>query len=117
MAMSAICAPVYARSLIAAVFRRSCKFVVTPKGGSASPDRLSTFRIHLFWVVALGSGFLASIALNNTHVAMRTWTLLALTIAVAPVAIWAFTEYQTKRQSQLSGDEPDDVLVATTTGS
>ncbi|MCK1797533.1 cellulose synthase catalytic subunit [Streptomyces sp. XM4193] len=118
MAMSAICAPVYARSLIAAVFRRACRFVVTPKGGSASPDRLSTFRIHLFWAALLGSGFLASVVLDHTHVAMRTWTVLALVITAAPIAIWAFTEYRSRRgSSEPPQDEPQKELVMTSTGS
>ncbi|UGY93686.1 glycosyltransferase family 2 protein [Streptomyces gobiensis] len=117
MAMSAICAPIYARSLIAALCRGACKFVVTPKGGTASPDRLSTFRIHLFWVVVLGTGFLASIVHGNTHVAMRTWTVLALVISLAPLAIWAFTEFCAKRRSSEPEGEREPALVATYTGS
>ncbi|MBB1243351.1 glycosyltransferase [Streptomyces durbertensis] len=120
MAMSAICAPVYLRSLVGAVFRRDCRFVVTPKGDTASPDRLSTFRIHLFWVVVLGSGFAASVVLDHTHVAMRTWTVLALVIALAPVAIWCFTQYRDRRERPAPQHESAPALVtstATTTGS
>ena len=40
MVMSALSAPIYARSLMDAVLRRKSKFVVTPKGDSASPDTL-----------------------------------------------------------------------------
>ena len=54
MVMSALSAPIYARSLIDAVLRRKSKFVVTPKGDSASPDTLfGTFRIHLFFIAGL----------------------------------------------------------------
>ncbi len=44
MAMSALSAPIYLKSLGAAVLRRPSRFVVTPKGGDASPDRVLTFR-------------------------------------------------------------------------
>lgn len=40
MMMSALSAPVYARSLLDAVLRRGSSFVVTPKGDSSSPDTL-----------------------------------------------------------------------------
>ena len=52
MVMSALSAPIYARSLIDAVLRRKSKFVVTPKGDSASPDSLSAPSVHLFWVLS-----------------------------------------------------------------
>src|SRR5690606_10028872 len=67
MLMSALCAPVYARSLLDAVLRRPSRFVVTPKGNSASPDRLATFRLHLGWAALLGGAFLTSVALDHTH--------------------------------------------------
>lgn len=117
MAMSAICAPIYARSLLAAVFRRDCRFVVTPKGGSASPDRLSTFRIHLVWIGLLGSGLAASVVLDHTHAAMRTWTVLALAIALAPVVIWSLTELRTRRGDRLPRSEHGPALAVTTSGS
>jgi hypothetical protein len=48
MIMSALSAPLYARSLLDAALRRKSSFVVTPKGDSSSPDTLfGTFRIHL----------------------------------------------------------------------
>ncbi|MCX2967347.1 MULTISPECIES: glycosyltransferase family 2 protein [Streptomyces] len=117
MAMSAICAPIYARSVVAAVLRRGCGFVVTPKGATASPDRLSTFRVHLLWCGVLGSGFLASFALGHTHVAMRTWTVLALLIALAPVAMWSLSEYRTKRPRPKPREEREPALVATSSAS
>jgi hypothetical protein len=89
MLMSALCAPVYARSLLDALLRRRSGFVVTPKGRSASPDRTATFRLHLEWAALLGVAFLASLVLGHTHVAMRTWTLLALAVSLAPVTVWA----------------------------
>ncbi|NEB80910.1 glycosyltransferase [Streptomyces sp. SID14478] len=92
MAMSAISAPIYLKSLGAALLRRPSRFVVTPKGGDASPDRLLTFRIHLCWAAVLATSLAASVVLGHTHVAMRTWAVLALCIAVAPVGVWLFTQ-------------------------
>ncbi|WP_165906310.1 cellulose synthase catalytic subunit [Streptomyces sp. Z26] len=97
IAMSALSAPIYARSLAAAVFRRPCRFVVTPKGGSASLDQPATFRTHLAWAGVLGGSLLASVALGHTHAAMRTWSVLALAVALAPVAAWWYGEYRVGR--------------------
>ncbi|MPY60504.1 glycosyltransferase family 2 protein [Streptomyces spongiae] len=89
MAMSAISAPIYLWSLGAALVRRPCRFVVTPKGDDASPDRLLTFRVHLSWAAVLASSLAASIFLDHSHVALRTWAVVALVISLAPVAVWA----------------------------
>ncbi|MFF8553293.1 glycosyltransferase family 2 protein [Streptomyces sp. NPDC015501] len=97
MAMSALSAPVYLRSLGSAVLRTDGRFVVTPKGGQASPDRLLTFRIHLFWAAVLLSSLAASVVLDHTHAAMRTWAALGLAISLAPVAVWAWTVRQDRR--------------------
>ncbi|MFE2654380.1 glycosyltransferase family 2 protein, partial [Streptomyces sp. NPDC059346] len=97
MAMSALSAPVYLRSLGSAVLRTDGRFVVTPKGGQASPDRLLTFRIHLFWAAVLLSSLAASVVLDHTHAAMRTWAALGLAICLAPVAVWAWTVRQDRR--------------------
>ncbi|MEU4095017.1 cellulose synthase catalytic subunit [Streptomyces sp. NPDC026673] len=92
MVMSALSAPIYARSLMDAVLRRKSRFVVTPKGDSASPDRLlSTFRIHLFWLLVFGGSLAASFFNNHTHVAMRTWATLAFVLALAPMAVWSLS--------------------------
>ncbi|MQY12052.1 hypothetical protein SRB5_21810 [Streptomyces sp. RB5] len=99
MAMSAMSAPVYLKSFTDALLRRPSRFVVTPKGGTATADQPATFRIHLFWVAVLGVSFLASVVLGHTHAAMRTWALLALCIALAPVAVWAWTEWAERRRT------------------
>ncbi|MEU1617938.1 cellulose synthase catalytic subunit [Streptomyces sp. NPDC005722] len=92
MVMSALSAPIYARSLMDAVLRRKSRFVVTPKGDSASPDRLlSTFRIHLFWLLVFGGSLAASFFNGHSHVAMRTWATLAFVLALAPVAVWSLS--------------------------
>ncbi|MET7763568.1 glycosyltransferase family 2 protein [Streptomyces sp. NPDC005393] len=89
MLLSALSAPIYAKSLCDAVLRRSSRFVVTPKGDSSSPDRLSTFRIHLLWAGVFGSSLTGSFFLGHTHAAMRTWAVLALALCLAPVVIWS----------------------------
>ncbi|CAL9562215.1 glycosyltransferase family 2 protein [Streptomyces sp. enrichment culture] len=97
MAMSALSAPIYLKSLGEAIVRRPSRFVVTPKGGTASADRLLTFRIHLMWAAVLVTSLAASVALGHTHAAMRTWAVLATVIALAPVTVWAWTELRERR--------------------
>ncbi|MFF8670630.1 glycosyltransferase family 2 protein [Streptomyces sp. NPDC015242] len=100
MAMSALSAPIYLKSLGEALLRRPSRFVVTPKGGDASPDRPATFRIHLFWAGLLATSLAASVALDHTHAAMRTWAVLAMVISLAPAGVWAATvlkEYRERR--------------------
>ncbi|MDT3396628.1 cellulose synthase catalytic subunit [Streptomyces sp. B1866] len=101
MIMSALAAPVYARSLTDAALRRRSRFVVTPKGDSASPDTLlGTFRIHLFFLVVFGGGLVASYVLDHSHPAMTLWASLALTISAAPVIAWRWTVRQDARRAR-----------------
>ncbi|GAA2914352.1 cellulose synthase catalytic subunit [Streptomyces thioluteus] len=88
MLMSALSAPMYARSLGQALLRRRSRFVVTPKGDSASPDRVVTFRTHLTWAGVLTLALVASVVLSHAHTAMRVWALLGLTTALLPLAVW-----------------------------
>ncbi|MFI5983252.1 glycosyltransferase family 2 protein [Streptomyces sp. NPDC051555] len=116
MAMSAICAPVYLKSLGSAVLRTRGSFVVTPKGGDASPDRLATFRIHLFWALVLIASLAASVRYDHTHVAMRVWAVLALCITLAPLAVWSTTRLRARRAGGRSGghepgEEPEAALA------
>ncbi|MCX3063577.1 glycosyltransferase family 2 protein [Streptomyces beihaiensis] len=122
MAMSALSAPVYLRSLGGALLRRPCRFVVTPKGGDVSPDRVLTFRIHLFWAAVLSASLAASVVLSHTHVAMRTWAVLALCIALAPLVVWALTERRRAATAAtavttLSGPQPEPALAVASGGS
>jgi hypothetical protein len=92
MVMSALSAPVYARSLADAVLRRRSRFVVTPKGDSASPDTLfGTFRIHLFFVAVFGGSIAAGIVRGHAHPAMLTWACLALLITASPILVWRWS--------------------------
>lgn len=101
MVMSALSAPIYLKSLGSALLRTRGRFVVTPKGGSASPDRVLTFRIHLYWAVVLVASLVASVHFDHTHAAMRTWAVLALVITLAPVTVWAWTLLRDRRARTL----------------
>ncbi|MEU2179430.1 glycosyltransferase family 2 protein [Streptomyces thermolilacinus] len=125
MAMSALSAPVYLRSLTSAVLRTSGRFVVTPKGGRASPDRLLTFRVHLGWAAVLAVSLLASVHFGHTHAAMRTWAVLALAVSLAPVAVWAWATVRERRAATgrataalpaAEHGEDADAVLATTPG-
>jgi hypothetical protein len=98
MVMSALSAPVYARSLADAVLRRRSRFVVTPKGDSASPDTLlGTFRIHLFFVAVFGGSIAAGIVRGHAHPAMLTWACLALLISASPILVWRWSLRRERR--------------------
>ncbi|MFE0698920.1 glycosyltransferase family 2 protein [Streptomyces sp. NPDC058872] len=97
MGMSALSAPVYLASLGSALLRTRGRFVVTPKGGEASPDRIATFRIHLFWAAVLVAALLASARYGHTHAAMRTWAALALLVTLAPIALHAYATVRNRR--------------------
>jgi hypothetical protein len=114
MAMSALCAPIYLKSLTSALLRTQGRFVVTPKGGEASPDRPATFRIHLYWAAVLAVSLLASVILDHTHAAMRTWAVLALGIALAPVGVWGWGLLQERRaRARLRAPEPGSPVRVT----
>ncbi|MGW7091398.1 glycosyltransferase [Streptomyces sp. NPDC054874] len=113
MAMSALSAPIYARSLMDAVLRRKSSFVVTPKGDSSSPDTLfGTFRIHLFFIVVFGASIISSFFLGHSHPAMVTWATLALLITAAPIIGWRHTiraekkKRRGRRRAGSSGPRP-----------
>ncbi|MEU8525056.1 cellulose synthase catalytic subunit [Streptomyces sp. NPDC048629] len=102
MMMSALSAPIYARSLLDAVLRRKSSFVVTPKGDSSSPDTLfGTFRVHLFFVAVFGGSLAASFVLGHDHPAMITWATLALLITAAPILAWAYGLRAAKRAARV----------------
>ncbi|AEM86101.1 glycosyltransferase family 2 protein [Streptomyces violaceusniger] len=106
MLLSALSAPIYAKSLCDAALRRTSRFVVTPKGDSSSPDRLSTFRIHLLWAGVFGSSLVSSFFLGHAHPVMRTWAVLALALCLAPVAIWSVGLLRRGRKRPARGTVP-----------
>ncbi|MEU4494743.1 cellulose synthase catalytic subunit [Streptomyces sp. NPDC023998] len=116
MVMSALSAPIYARSLMDAVLRRKSKFVVTPKGDSSSPDTLfGTFRIHLFFILVFGGSMAASFFNGHSHPAMITWATLALLITAAPIFAWRHgirTEKKKRRKRHGGGQAPAEQAPA-----
>jgi hypothetical protein len=98
MVMSALCGPIYAASLLQALFRLRSRFVVTPKGDSASPDRLATFRIHLLWAAVFGGAVGASFLTGYNHVAMRSWACIALLFSLLPPAIRVVDTVRARRR-------------------
>ncbi|MFF3113955.1 glycosyltransferase family 2 protein [Kitasatospora sp. NPDC057904] len=97
MVMSALSGPVYAAALVQAALRLRSRFVVTPKGGSASPDRFSTFRLHLFWTVVFGAAIVASFFTGHDHAAMRTWAFIALVLTLLPLLVTAADTVRRRR--------------------
>ncbi|GAA1680130.1 glycosyltransferase family 2 protein [Streptomyces yatensis] len=101
MVMSALAAPIYARSLLDTVLRRKSRFVVTPKGDSASPDTLfGTFRTHLFFLAVFGGSLASSFYFGHSHPAMTVWASIALAVTAAPIIAWRWTVRQEKRNPQ-----------------
>lgn len=127
MVMSALSAPIYARSLFDTVLRRKSKFVVTPKGDSSSPDTLfGTFRVHLFFLLVFGGSLVASFVLGHSHPAMVTWAVLAMLITAAPIFAWRLSVRKEKRgrgekqtqgekQGQGQGQAADTAVAASAT--
>ena len=87
MCMSVMAAPVYVVALVQSALKRSSSFVVTPKGGLSSADRLATFRLHLGWaamlVIALGLSFAGS----RPESSMRLWSAMLVAVCLTPLAI------------------------------
>jgi len=90
MVVSAITAPIYARSLIKVVFRRKLRFDVTAKGSSASPDRLWTFRYSLAWAIVPIVILALAVTHQRPYPMMIAWTGVILTVCLMPVVIWLF---------------------------
>ena len=106
MVMSALSAPIYVTSLIGAALRRPSKFVVTPKGDSASPDQIATFRIHLWWAAIFGGGLLLTVFwTGHIHLVMTLWGILALVICLGPLTTWAWNLRAVKAGPRTAGDE------------
>jgi cellulose synthase/poly-beta-1,6-N-acetylglucosamine synthase-like glycosyltransferase len=101
MAVSALTAPVYARSLLKVAFRRKLSFNVTAKGSSASPDRLWTFRYSLIWAAVPLVLIVTALIQHRPYPMMLAWTAVIGGVCLAPVAIWLFDRART-RASQLS---------------
>jgi hypothetical protein len=100
MVLSAITAPIYARSLIKVVFRRRLRFDVTAKGSSSSPDRLWTFRYSLAWAVVPIVILVIAITHDRPYPMMIAWTGVILAVCLAPVGIWLFDRARSGRGTE-----------------
>jgi cellulose synthase/poly-beta-1,6-N-acetylglucosamine synthase-like glycosyltransferase len=88
MLVSALTAPIYARSLIKVVFRRKLSFNVTAKGSSTSVDRLRTFRYSLMWAVVPVAIMTVAVLNRRPYPMMMVWTGVILAVCLAPIWIW-----------------------------
>ncbi|EDY54437.1 MULTISPECIES: cellulose synthase catalytic subunit [Streptomyces] len=109
MVMSALSAPLYAKALVDSLLRRKSKFVVTPKGDSASPDRwFATFRYHWYFILIFGGSIGAGIALGHSHPAMIIWATFAMLITATPIFTWRHMLRQAKKKP---ADAPPEAVV------
>src|SRR4051812_45276330 len=107
MMMSALSAPLYAKALVDSLLRRKSKFVVTPKGDSASPDRwFATFRYHWYFILIFGGSIGAGVALGHSHPAMIIWATFALLITATPIITWRHMLRQAKKKPAAVAEEP-----------
>lgn len=97
MLMSTLSTPIYVSSYLGALLRRRAGFVVTPKGDSASPDRLLTFQQSLRWAAFYVALLIAAPIGGHVDGAMWLWPSLNLVICLLPPAIWAAQEYRRRR--------------------
>jgi hypothetical protein len=118
MVMSALSAPLYAKALIDSVLRRKSKFVVTPKGDSASPDTLfGTFRYHWYFIVIFGGSITAGLVLGHAHPAMIIWATFALLITASPIFAWRHSLREARKKPAAAAPaephtQPEDAAPA-----
>jgi hypothetical protein len=86
--MSILAAPMYASQLVATLLRRPARFVVTPKGASASQDGLHTFRRHLGWVALLVAATVVAVIRGYATTATVIWASINTLICVTPIVQW-----------------------------
>ncbi len=104
MLVSALTAPIYARSLLMVALRRELTFNVTAKGSSASPDRLWTFRYSLMWAVVPVIILAVAIMHRRPYFLMMIWTLVVLAVCLAPIAVWQFDSIRARRLKKKAQD-------------
>jgi hypothetical protein len=88
MLVSALTAPIYARSLIKVLLRRKLSFNVTAKGNTTSQDRLWTFRYSLMWALVPLVVLPLAVARHRPFPMMIAWTAVILAVCLAPIGIW-----------------------------
>ena len=90
MIISALTAPIYARSLLKVVLRRKLSFNVTAKGSATSPDRLGTFRYSLMWAVVPIVIMPLAVVRGRPIPTMMAWAAVILMVCLAPIGVWLF---------------------------
>ena len=88
MLVSALTAPIYARSLIKVAFRRKLSFTVTAKGSASSLDGLWTFRYSLLWAGVPSAILAVALLRHRPYPMMIAWTAVILLVCLAPIGIW-----------------------------
>jgi hypothetical protein len=98
MAMSVMASPVYLRAALDTLLRRSSRFVVTPKGDSASKDTVSTFKQHLAWAALFGSTAVCGVLQSETAGTVgAVWSLLGLISSILAPTLWITMRYRSSR--------------------
>ncbi|WP_344647933.1 glycosyltransferase family 2 protein [Cryptosporangium japonicum] len=100
MLMSTMSAPIYVSSFVGALLGRKSGFVVTPKGDSASPDRMRTFSLHLAWAAFFAALVIVSIPLGHAWGPLWIWPLLNCFVCLLPVIIWRYETPLRRRQAR-----------------
>jgi hypothetical protein len=88
MLVSALTAPIYARSLIKVLLRRKLSFNVTAKGSTSRQDRLWTFRYSLMWALVPIVVLPLALLRHRPFPMMIAWTAVILAVCLAPIGIW-----------------------------
>jgi cellulose synthase/poly-beta-1,6-N-acetylglucosamine synthase-like glycosyltransferase len=101
MVVSALTAPIYARSLLKVAFRRKLSFNVTAKGSSTSPDRLWTFRYSLLWAAVPIVIMPVAVMRGRPIPMMMGWAGVILAVCLAPIGVWLFDRALTARKQQI----------------
>ncbi|WP_322759833.1 cellulose synthase catalytic subunit [Frankia sp. Cr2] len=104
--VSMLCTPFYSTAFVGALLRRPLGFVVTPKGHSASPDRLATFRKHLFWAVISAGSITIAATFGHVYPANMVWAALSLLICLTPVVMWCVSTIVGPSPAQIPGPVP-----------
>jgi hypothetical protein len=107
--MSILAAPIYASQLVATALRRPARFVVTPKGASASQDGLRTFRRHLGWVALLVGATVGAVIRGYATTATVIWATINIVICVTPIVQWGRDTWRARRLDTADLQEPESI--------
>jgi len=100
MVVSALTAPIYARAMMKVLLGRKLTFNVTAKGTSAATDRLGTFRYSLIWALVPVLVLTIALTRHRPYPMMIGWTVIILTVCLAPVVIWLWDRRRSMAREQ-----------------